>query len=281
VFERLADQLEIAQEYAGTIFASARVTGAASYWRNEDPDRDRERHWRSNIYATIDRPHVFARPLPDAVFRSHVTISPGGAITPLHGQSFETIKELLLAKNRLPHYLMDARPGGISFRDVNPSTWLEIACSSEARFIDESQLRAYLLNFLLEELKDPRTPVYEECRCARDGQHPSFADYFVRVNGRWMPVEAKLNVRAERDLAGQIAKYVGLNEFVPTRGTHAGKVIEASVGSTCLVADAEGLYLVTPTGYLGCGPDEPHLRRAEITRDTIKRLRRRLSQASI
>lgn len=275
-FERLVDQLEIAKEYAGTIFACAQVTGAASFWRNDDAERDRDRHWRSNIYAKIGRPYVLARPLPDHAFREHITISPGGANTPLHGQDFERVKELLAEKNHLPDYLVNARPGGLSFRNVSAKNWMTFSCSPEARFIDESQLRAYLLDYLLEELKDGRTNVYVECRCGLDKRHRSVADYFARIHGRWVPVEAKLSVLAERDLPGQVSKYVGVPEFSPTRGVGAGKLIDGPVAPICIAADAAGLYLLNTRGFLGCGPDQPLLRRTEINAASLSAFRERL-----
>lgn len=275
-FQRLADQLEIAQEYAGTIFACARVTGAATYWRNDDVERDRDRHWRSNIYAEISRANVFVRPLTEDSFRPHLTISPGGAITPVHGSTFERLKQLLGEKNQLPDYFVNARPGGASFRNVDAKNWIDISCSSRARFIDESQLRTYLLDYLLEELKDPRTTVHQECRCRLDQKYRSIADYFVRVHGRWVPVEAKLNVRAERDLPGQVSKYLGVTQFSPTRGPRAGEVLGGSVASMCLVADVAGVYLLDTNGYVSCGPEQPLWERTLLTSATISAIRERL-----
>jgi hypothetical protein len=145
----LADQYEIAERYAGTLFACALVAGPASYWRGDDAERDERRYWRGNIYARIGRPHVFARPLPQESFRASVTIRPGGATTAVHGPTFEVLKALLAERNRLPAYLADARPGGVGFRDVDATNWIGVACSPRARFIDESQLRDYLLTHLL------------------------------------------------------------------------------------------------------------------------------------
>ena len=274
--ERLGDQLEIARRYAGTIFGCALVTGSASYWRNDDTERDQDRHWRSNIYAPISREHIFARPLPDAAFRSALTLSPGGAITPLHGPAFEGLKMLLAEKNQLPDYLVNAQPGGVSFRDVDATNWIEICCAPTARFIDESQLRAYLLDYLLQDLKDPRTTVYEECRCGLGMSRLGFADYFVQIHGRWLPVEAKLNVRAERNLPGQVSKYVAVNEFVPSRGKRAGELIRGACTATCLVVDAVGIYLVNAGGYVGCAADRPLWHLTELTRALIPKIREQL-----
>jgi hypothetical protein len=190
---RLIDQLEIAERYAGCIFGCALVNGAAAYSRAEGTEHDSTRHWRSNIYAPLCREYVFSYPLPDDRFRSVLTLSPGGALTPVHGQAFVELRQLLAESNHLPDYLSAAVPGGVSFRDIDKTNWMEVARSTSARFIDESQLRAFLLDYLVHDLKDARSAVYEECRCPCVAGHAGFADYFVRVNDQWFPVEAKLN----------------------------------------------------------------------------------------
>ncbi|QOV89487.1 hypothetical protein [Humisphaera borealis] len=162
----LNDQLAVAERYAGTIFGCTEVIGGAAFQKG-----DADRHWRNNIYAPIGDVHIFKNPLRDSEFGSHIKINPGGTFTPLHGSSFSGLKGLLAQTNDLPPYLAIARPGGVSFRDIDANNWIDIACSPDARFIDESQLRAYLIDYLLEGIKDPRTAVHQECRCeVKDGQ---------------------------------------------------------------------------------------------------------------
>ena len=116
------------REYAGTIFACARVKGPASYWRNEDVERDREGRWRSNIYAKMDRPHVFARPLPDQAFR------------PRHHQSRRCTHASARAEFRegegtarreepAPGLLGERTAGRRELRNVNATNWIAISCS--------------------------------------------------------------------------------------------------------------------------------------------------------
>lgn len=268
----LNDQLAIAARYAGAVFGCALVTGA-SFFEEGDPHR----FWRSNIYAPTGPVHVFPRPIPDTMFREHVSISPGGSNTPLDGQAFAGLKTLAAAHNELPDFLANAQPGGIGFRDVTSDNWIEVSCSPAACFIREAQLRTYMLDYLLEELKDLRTRVHQECRCERGGRCTGVADYFVSIGGVWLSVEAKLNVRAERDLPGQVAKYVAAREFVPTRGRSARKTVRGEVASICLVADVAGLYLVDENGYVGCSSDKPLWERTQLNASLIRSIREHLS----
>lgn len=269
--EFLEDQLRLAERYAGTVFGCAPVLGMAGFEQGHA-----DRHWRSNIYAPIDRVHIFERPLPETTFRQYVALSPGGALTPLYGNAFTGLKRLLAAGNELPEFLRKARPGGVSFRDVDATNWIDVVCSPRARFIDESQLRAYLIDYLLEAIKDDRTAVYQECCCEVSGGHPCYADYFVRIGGMWLPVEAKLNVSAERDLPGQVARYAAAEQFVPTTGAGKGKIVTCHCSEYCLVVDADGLYIVTRDGYVGCTPTEPLWRRTALTRRMLISVRDQL-----
>ena len=60
------------------------------------------------------------------------------------------IKQMLSERNELPEFLQHARIGGVSFRDVNKGTWRDISCAASTRFVDESQVRAYLLDYVLD-----------------------------------------------------------------------------------------------------------------------------------
>ena len=50
----------------------------------------------------------------------------------------------------------------------------------------------------------------------RRGQITGRADYFVMIGGRWIPIEAKLNLLTESNLLGQIGKYLRVDKFVAT-----------------------------------------------------------------
>lgn len=270
----VVEQEQIALRYAGTLFGCAEVAGPIV--RFDDLGREK-RHWRSDIYAPLNRPHVFERPIPIDLLSEAVMLSPGGAMTPLHGKHFAAVRELVGRYNELPEFLASAEPGGVDFRKIDRKNWMELGCAAAARFIDESQLRAYLLDYLLEEIKDPRTTVYQECRCASGSGSWGFADYFVRVGGKWWPVEAKLNVRAEVDLVRQVRKYLGVREFEPKRGRGAGRRVACAergeVSGECLVVDAHGVYLIDRKGFRGCEIERPLLLIATLTKGRVKALR--------
>ncbi len=226
--------------------------------------------------------HTFANPLPDREFTAYVKVGQNTPSTPLYEREFEGLKRQLSEDNPLPDFLERARIGGESFRDVSQRNWPTISCSSEARFINESQLRAYLLDFLLEELKDPRTPLLRECRCFRGGAETGLADYFVKAGREWIPVEAKLSVLAssETRLLEQVNKYVAIDSFSPTLGSHIGESITASSSPLCLVADQAGIYTISNGEFQGCSFGEPAWRREELDHSSVIALRQWIEGAN-
>jgi hypothetical protein len=151
----LLQERELTIRFGGSIFACARITGRAEVNLSEE-ERTRSKHWRSPIYGPIAQVHVFERPLSYDVFGRYVTLSTG-SITPLEAPAFNRLRSLLSAENALPGYVVNARIASEGFRDVTADNWKRISCTAGARFRDEAQLRVYLIDHLLRELKDPAT----------------------------------------------------------------------------------------------------------------------------
>lgn len=266
----------LAAKYSGTILGCAEISGSAEYFRRESKEAP---HFKSRIFAPIGNVHIFDPPLNADKFAVFLKIGQG-AITPLHGEQFDKVKDLLLRHTKAPDFLRTARIGGPSFRDVNKDNWPLISCREDARFIDEAQIRAYLLDWLLTEIKDSGTPLLKECYVyrARQKGRSKISDYFVRIHGRWIPVEAKLNVLAERNVLGQVAEYVSLDHFVPSLGERKGEQFVANGSTLCVIADQSGLYIVKDGEFLDCSPGEPIWMRKELDHSTAQAIRDRIEK---
>ena len=264
---------ELSGRYSGTIFGCAQVSGSTEYLEKEFEE---EPHFKGRFFAPLRPVRIFERPLPQDEFSRYVRIGQN-VNTPLYGASFVGIRGLLARRNVLPGFVANARSLGKTFREIDRHNWPEISCRPEVRFIDEEQVRAFLLDFLLDEIKDKRTPLLKECWCYRNGERTGGrADYFASVHGAWIPVEAKLNVRAERDILGQVAKYTRVDSFVPTLGNHRSDAYVSDAASVCLVADQSGVYIVSDGEFRDCSPGNPLWRREDLTHSTAQTIRRRI-----
>ena len=224
----------LAERYSGSIFGFAVISGRPVRYHDED------KHFKGTIYAPLGEVYIFSKPVFD--FSDIIRIGQN-TTTPVFGQEFEKLKERAAIHNQLPDILVHTKPGSFSFRDVDSTNWPDICCNRETKFVDEAQIRAYLIDYILSEVKDNRSPLLLECDCFRGGLRTGTADYFLCVSDQWIPIEAKLNILVEENLIGQIEKYIHIQSFQPTKGIHKGqlfKTVDLSIG---LIIDQSGIFL--------------------------------------
>jgi len=269
ILER-ADKLS--QNWTGRIFAVGEVS--------DRPHRafDENKHFKGTIYAPLASVFVFERPLPSDEFKSFLKIGQN-TTTPIYGDQLRELKRLLTKQNKIPAILENAVPAGLSFRDVNKKNWIDISCRAQVRFINEAQLRAYWLDYLLPEIKDPRSQIHTECTCFRHNERTGIVDYFIRLNDKWTPVEAKLNVLAEEDLPSQLVKYTHIDSFSPTLGSSIGLTYPVDDESYCLVFDQSGIYLTHDGEFMKCSIHEPLIRREDIPQLGMTKFRQEILTA--
>lgn len=165
--------------------------------------------------------------------------------------------------------------------------WKSISCAPEVRFRDESQLREYFLDYLFIDLNDAGSPLLLECECYRDGTSTGFADYMVKMNGRWVPVEAKLHLGAPPNVLSQATKYQNIQIFSPRLGNHRGTQFKTDASPGCLLADPSGVYALRGNQFFHSSPTQPIIYRQDLETtnfeallSTIKSLFKTRSQAS-
>jgi hypothetical protein len=97
----------------------------------------------------------------------------------------------------------------------------------------------------------------------------------MKLNGKWIPVEAKLNILTERDILSQIAKYTRTDSFKPTKGKeqHKNKIFQASKVPICLIVDQSGVYLVSNNDFFNCRPGTPIWKREQLNPSTALTIR--------
>lgn len=257
----------IADSYAGKIFACASVAGEVERFPRH------KKHFISPHFAPLKEVFVFDEPLPQNAFADYVKIG-RSTITALYKREFTGVKRLLAEGNELPDFLKKAVPGSNTFRNVNAKNWASIACSPDARFIHEAQLRAFLLDYFLDELKDKGTSVLEECECFRGSKNTGRADYFVKVFGKWIPVEAKLNISREGDALTQIAKYTNIDLFVAKKGIRRNRAFKIAETPICLLIDRFGIYFVSSKNeFINCSFKKPVWKREDLAEIPVHEIR--------
>lgn len=257
-----------ANRYSGTIFGAALLAGPTEYYDSDILHDDL--HFKGRHESPLAEVCILKKPLPLADFKSVVMISKG-ANTNISGEQFDALRELLAKTNKLPRFLREAVMGDEGF---NRKDWLASIRAGQMRFLNESRIREFFVDPLLEEIKDPKSPVLKECECFRHGERTGVVDYFIKLHGYWLPVEAKLNVLCESDLPGQVNDYLHVESIKPTLAPSRGESFETGVAPpVCLVVDQAGLYLMDADGFLGCDGEFPRWPRETLKRKLLPCIR--------
>jgi len=266
--ETLKRNLELSTRVESCIFACAPVQGSATYYAKEETY-----HFNSRSFVPFSRVDVFEKPLHASDFGLHFKIGQN-TVTPLYKRNFGAIRELLQRDNEIPDYLGNADISELAFQNISKENWRQVVASPQARFLNEELVREYFIDYLLDEIKDPRTPILEECVTSRNGQTTGRADYFVMIGGRWIPFEAKLNILTESDLLGQIGKYLRVDKFVPTVRKRRDSEFFPEQHGVCVAIDQSGVYLTHDQAFVDCDFARPWLARELVTEDFPPRLRK-------
>ena len=230
--------MKLHEVYGGTIFAIGIVCGAP-YYEDADSERDEVIHWKSRIYAKINHVTLLKKPIHISEFNDIVTISRQSAITGVFGEAYTELMNRIMRNNDLPVCFRDKVAAEMPLTKISANNWLDITAEYRHAFFLEAQFRAYYVDYLLRELGDQKK-FYAECRTKRKGYADAFVDNLILFHGKWLPVEVKLNIDLEKDLIGQLHRYVH------TDGIYAdNRFVEPKQlwNNNVLVIDTDNIYV--------------------------------------
>ena len=227
---------ELHKKYGGKIFAIGKVCGnALSFNMDYNP------HWRSRVYAPIDSLYCLQQPIDISEFNNFIQLSRQSAITPVFGKEFESLKSLIMSKNTVPSYLEESVSMPIPLSKITQDNWIQVASRYRRSFFLEIQFRSYYVDHLLECLGD-RKGFFKECACVKGGQKASFVDNVIVIDGKYLPVEVKLNVDTEKSLIFQLHKYCALDSLTLDAKRHRDADPEKVYGNGLLVIDTNSVF---------------------------------------
>ncbi|MBR3342723.1 MAG: hypothetical protein IKG34_00860 [Solobacterium sp.] len=221
----------IYKNLGGCIFAVGRVAGQIVKY----PDDVR-------VYADISDITILENPLPYNNFKNKVPVSKGGSITPVYSEKYSILKTVMSKQNVLPKYVLQSHSAPIREHYINRSNWLDIAKYYRFHYTLEEQFRKAFVDYLLKEISDSRK-IYAECYCKKDNGQHGYIDNIVLFNGKYLPVEVKLNVDLETNLIGQVTKYCSLSVLNLDDMQVLTKPIDNIYDDKVVIIDTYGIYL--------------------------------------
>lgn len=228
---------ELYKQFGGKIFAVGKIADKAHYdneWEDEDT------HFVGRIFADVDCVFTLDSPIDISEFNHQLAISRQSTITPVLGNDFDLIKELISKKNKVPEYFKNSEAVPMPLMKINEANFLEVTKEYRRSFFLEMQFRKYYVDYFIRYLGDQKT-YWSECNTYRNGCHTGRVDNVIKVNGKFVPVEVKLNIASEVDFEGQCEQYCNLDIVDLGKGKKEKRDI---VQSFILVIDREnfGIY---------------------------------------
>ena len=191
--------------YGNKIFGVARVSELPQYEENAE-----NIHWRSRIYAKMSDFKFLERPIPLEEFNSFLKLASQTSITPVLGDQFDKLKDVVLKDNDDIGFLKNSVATPVPLRNISEENWIDIAGKYRRRFFLEAQFRKFYIDYLLKILGDQKK-FYFECSCYKDGKFVGRPDNYIYISGKYLPVEVKLNNRSFPSLNTQLDKYCNVD----------------------------------------------------------------------
>ncbi len=230
--------IELHTEYGGKIIAVGRVSGVPEYYYEDSSVY----HWRSRIYSEIDELFVLDNPIDISEFNHQIMVSRQSGITPVFGDDFVLLKDLIGKKNTLPQFFKESFSTPVPLSKIDDKNWITLTKEYRRAFMLESQFRTFYVNYLLKEISDIKT-IYKECRCKKEKNPDSFVDNIILFQRKYLPVEVKLSISSEKNIYNQLNKYCYTDEIIIDSKTDRKVSGKKLVQNKVLLIDTDTIYI--------------------------------------
>lgn len=231
------EQIDFHSKFGGKIYVIGRVSG-----KPFKEDVPAGLHNKSNIFCDIDDLFYLKRPIDLSEFNGFIKLNSMGAITPVFGSEYDRLKKMIIDYNEVPEYFAYSFSTPFPHNTVNSENWIKLGLEYRYSFNLEIQFRSCYVNYLLSELGDRKT-IYRECACIKGKNPTSFVDNVIYINDHYLPVEVKLNIKAETNLPGQCEKYSMLDRLILDTKTKREARITKVIKDKVMVIDTFGIYM--------------------------------------
>ena len=233
----IADQLAFHKQYGGKIYAIGKICGKPKL-----EEIDPELHFEAHAFCDIDSLFLLERPIDISEFNSFMKISSMSSVTPVFGQIYDRLKELIVEKNAVPGYFQYSYSTPFPHNAVNKENWIQLGLEYRLSFSLEIQFRQCYVDYLLSGIGDQKT-AYMECTCYKGSNPVTFVDNVIKIDKKLLPVEVKLNIELESNLMRQCEQYCQLDRIILDKKTQREANMRDVINDKVLVIDTYAVYM--------------------------------------
>lgn len=207
-----------------------------------DDQKDSIYHWSSPLYCDITNVVKLEKPIHISEFNSFIKISRQSGITPVFGEDFDKLKDVISKKNPIPDFLRLSIASNLPLSEINDNNWYKLSNEYRRTFLLETQFRTFYVNRLLRYLSDIKS-IYEECDCIKGNNPITFVDNVILFHKKYLPVEVKLLVNATSNINHQLRQYCDDDEIIIDKRNNRRIAKIRIYNNRVLVIDTEALYM--------------------------------------
>lgn len=233
----ISEQLDFYKKFGGKIFAIGRISG-----KPEKDELNPLLHFKSRVFCDINGLCLLDSPIDISEFNHFIKISGLSAVTPVFGDSFDELKEMIAERNDVPEYFLNSYSTPYPHSRVTWENWIKLSLEYRNSFTLESQFRQCYVDYLLKKLGEQKT-IYVECPCYKGTNAVTYVDNVIRIGRRLLPVEVKLNIKLENDLEGQCEQYCKLDKLILSKKQKRQARMQDLVDDRILIIDTYAVYM--------------------------------------
>ena len=233
----ISEQIDFYKMYGGKIFAIGRING-----KPEKEEVNPLLHFKSRVFCDVNGLCLLDSPIDISEFNHFITISRLSAITPVFGDNFDELKEMIAEKNDVPAYFLNSYSTPYPSSRVNWENWMKLSLEYRNSFTLEIQFRQCYVDYLLKKLGDQKT-ISAECTCYKGTNPVTYVDNVIQIGRKLLPVEVKLNIKLENDLEGQCEQYCKLDKLILSKKQKRQARMQDLVDDRILIIDTYAVYM--------------------------------------
>ena len=188
------------------------IIGEGMFHCYEDPSIY---HFRSRHFSCITNIFELQHPVSMDDFSDFITISKFGSITPVQGEKFNQLRDLICEKNKdmeIPMYFLKSTAADVALADLSGGKWMQIENSERRKFNTKNAYQSYYTDYLLQKIGDTKK-IFTNRRYRKQEAEDAFMDNMISFGKRFLPVRIIPGITTNEQACELLEKYCNASKI--------------------------------------------------------------------
>ena len=203
--------LENYEKYGRKIFAIGQVVEKTEIIAEDDPFYSDPSllNTKSRNFSCITNIFELKHPVSLDDYKDFIAISKTGSITPVYGEKFTRLRELICEKNKdmdMPMYFLKSTAANTELSDLSNGKWMQIENTERKKFNTKNIFQSYYTDYLLQEIGDTNK-VFTNCRYRKPNSEDAFMDNVISFGNRYLAVKIIPGIPPNEQASSLLERY--------------------------------------------------------------------------